>query len=65
VTRVGVLLCAVLMLAGCDGIKTDLGSGLRYFRDSETGCQYVAISTGEYLTPRLSPDGKPMCGEKP
>lgn len=34
-------------------------SGLRLYTDQKTGCQYVAAGGG--LTPRLRPNGTPMC----
>lgn len=40
------------------------GERVRVWRDPETGCQYLAWGrrrTGS-MTPRLKPDGRPMCG---
>jgi hypothetical protein len=37
-------------------------SGLNIYTDSGTGCQYLSVSVGG-VTPRLSADGFPMCGD--
>jgi hypothetical protein len=41
-------------------------SGLVPYTDHGTGCQYLragALFGGSALTPRLGPDGRPMCGQ--
>lgn len=61
-----------LLLSGCtleiprDDTDPPSGprSGLVVFIDHLTGCEYLALSinnTASPLTPRLQPDGKPVC----
>ena len=42
-------------------------TGVRMWKDDATGCQYVTL-TGRSgtvaITPRLKPDGSPMCGKE-
>jgi hypothetical protein len=39
-------------------VKTD--DWVHVYRDTETGCQYIRVRDG--VTPRLTADGKLMCG---
>jgi hypothetical protein len=39
-------------------VKTD--DWVHVYRDVETGCQYIRVRDG--VTPRLTADGKAMCG---
>jgi hypothetical protein len=43
------------------------GEQVRVWRDPETGCQYLVWERRQRgaMTPRLRPDGRPMCGPLP
>lgn len=65
------LFVGYLLIADCGRAHDDSTdspterSGLRLYTDHGTGCQYVAAGYFGELTPRLGPDGKPICGVKP
>lgn len=40
-----------------------VSDGISVYVDSATGCEYICvIDVGGPITPRLGPDGKPICG---
>lgn len=61
------ILCAVDLITSATASATDtdlskdVRSGLVLRTDYGTGCQYVGSPGGGAITPRLGPDGKPIC----
>lgn len=45
-----------------DDLETDTRSGLYYYVDYGTGCQYIKASWFATLTPRLDKEGRHICG---
>ena len=62
---VGLLIVGLLLQGLMPKDSTDASrwvrSGLRLRTDASTGCQYLETSDGA-VTPRLTADGRPMCG---
>jgi hypothetical protein len=54
---------ALVMLAGCGPMTVESGVSVAYFRDRETGCEYLYHYNGG-ITPRLNPDGTQVCTRK-
>ena len=72
VTKAVAWICAVILVFGLidsairypqkdDTDPSGGRSGLKIYTDSGTGCQYLSVSGGG-VTPRMSADGKPICG---
>lgn len=64
------LASALLLTAACNVDRPALGSPVVIWTDQETGCQYLVAAgagvtdwsdRGGSITPRLGPDGEPLC----
>lgn len=61
---VGVIVASHYLIEHDDTDPANGRSGLVPYTDHKTGCQYLKAGAffGSALTPRLTADGKPMCG---
>lgn len=62
-----VIVLAMYALAGCnDVVRTASAGATPYdpvlYRDTQTGCEYLATGVSRALTPRLRADGTQVCG---
>ncbi|MGE0044829.1 MAG: DUF6440 family protein [Hyphomonadaceae bacterium] len=71
--KLAATLALALFLAGCNVDRPGVGSPVVIWTDRETGCQYLVAAgagvtdwsnPGGSITPRLGPDGRPLCGPR-
>lgn len=53
-----------LALLGITGRQPSV-AGMEVYTDPVTGCQYLRTGNGDSLVPRMTADGKQICGAKP
>lgn len=49
---------------GGDPKKTYISERRHVYIDHETGCEYLSLTIGGTLVPRLGSDGRPLCRKK-
>lgn len=74
IKRIAVAIPLLVILGGCElrsqssptqmtDQLTPLGGYMYVWTDQETGCQYLVVSRGAGITPRLNKYRHPMCSQ--
>lgn len=56
----GAAIALLLVLSACGPMTVEGGLNMAYFRDKQTGCEYVYHFNGG-VTPRMNADGTQVC----